>query len=625
MTSRSTRREESQQSDRVRRTSTSPVSGVGPWVGPGVVILVFLGLTVWSWRKWSDPLVDFGRELYTPWQLVEGKVLYKDIGSLFGPLSQYWNALLFYLFGVSLTTLVFANLAVLAIMTGLLYKWLVSISDHLTAAASAVVLLTVFSFSQYTAIADYNFICPYSHEAVHGIALTVAMIYCLHRWISAGSLRDGALTGFCLGLVLLTKPEIGLGAAAAAASGIVAGSLRGNESACVLRGLPYFAAGALLPATLFFLYFFLHAPSLDAARFVLTGWTTLWRGEAAINAFYLNLIGLDEPLAHFIQSLEISTGIALFVGVAIVLDVQSERRLKYSFALCIACGAALFLTLLRLSDWIPWLEIGRPLPILVICLLALLLALYQRGRSDRTVAVPFCSLIAWAVFSLVLLGKIFFNVHLYHYGFYLAPPAMLLVVIGALWIVPRLLAHKWGCGRLFKGLALAALVALVVFYLHWSHEIYRLKTFQLGQDGDRFLTFGEEVDERGIAVRQALRIIDQVMPRNASFVVFPEGVMLNYLSRRTNPTPFINFMVPELREIGEANVLSALKSTEPDFIVVAHRDTSEYGVGFFGSDPSYGKAIMDWVGQHYAGVALIGNEPLQEARFGIKVLKRRTS
>src|SRR5512138_1747106 len=75
---------------------------------------VFLVLMWWSWRKWPDPIVDFGRELYVPWQLTQGKVLYRDIASLFGPLSPYVNALWMRVFGVSLITIAMCNAAIFA-------------------------------------------------------------------------------------------------------------------------------------------------------------------------------------------------------------------------------------------------------------------------------------------------------------------------------------------------------------------------------------------------------------------------------------------------------------------------------------------------------------------------------
>src|ERR1700704_2654176 len=104
--------------------------------------VTFVALASWSWRKWADPLVDFGRELYVPWQLANDKVLYRDIAHLFGPFSQYLNALWLRLFGVSLTTLVVSNLAILAAtVTGIHYLFATSCGPSAATAASMVVLL----------------------------------------------------------------------------------------------------------------------------------------------------------------------------------------------------------------------------------------------------------------------------------------------------------------------------------------------------------------------------------------------------------------------------------------------------------------------------------------------------
>ena len=61
-------------------------------------------------------IVDFGRELYVPWILYEGKELYKDLFYFNGPLSPYWNAIWFKLLGPVVFTLVYVNLGLLAIL-----------------------------------------------------------------------------------------------------------------------------------------------------------------------------------------------------------------------------------------------------------------------------------------------------------------------------------------------------------------------------------------------------------------------------------------------------------------------------------------------------------------------------
>lgn len=45
-----------------------------------LVIIFSASIMLWiSWAKWADVIVDFGRELYVPWVLNEGKELYKDL------------------------------------------------------------------------------------------------------------------------------------------------------------------------------------------------------------------------------------------------------------------------------------------------------------------------------------------------------------------------------------------------------------------------------------------------------------------------------------------------------------------------------------------------------------------
>src|SRR5882724_4177983 len=81
----------------------------------GLVIILFAyAVGAWlTWRKWPDLLVDFGAQLYLPWRISEGSVLYRDVMYLTGgPLSQYYHAALFKVFGVSFLTLIVSNLAI---------------------------------------------------------------------------------------------------------------------------------------------------------------------------------------------------------------------------------------------------------------------------------------------------------------------------------------------------------------------------------------------------------------------------------------------------------------------------------------------------------------------------------
>jgi hypothetical protein len=174
----------------------------------------------------------------------------------------------------------------------------------------------------------------------------------------------------------------------------------------------------------------------------------------------------------------------------------------------------------------------------------------------------------------------------------------------------------------FRALALGVLAAAVVYHLRWSQEFYRVKSVPVGRGGDAVITYVPEVSRTGAITATALRWIDEQMPPEATFVALPEGIMLNYLSRRVTTARQVNFMMTEAIAFGEGALLADLERRPPDYVLLVHKDTSEFGVGPFGADPRYGRRIMHWVYRHYRPVALFGDEPFRDARFGIKVLKR---
>src|SRR5215831_4354737 len=57
--------------------------------GLAALILLWI-LKIWStWANWGTLDIDCGREMYVPKVLAEGKVLYRDIWYLYGPVAPY--------------------------------------------------------------------------------------------------------------------------------------------------------------------------------------------------------------------------------------------------------------------------------------------------------------------------------------------------------------------------------------------------------------------------------------------------------------------------------------------------------------------------------------------------------
>src|SRR5262245_25450049 len=71
----------------------APLAPLAPFAGPAAIVLVSAAALAWTWRKWPDVIVDYGREIYLAWRLSRGGVLYVDAAHFSGPLSPYLNAL----------------------------------------------------------------------------------------------------------------------------------------------------------------------------------------------------------------------------------------------------------------------------------------------------------------------------------------------------------------------------------------------------------------------------------------------------------------------------------------------------------------------------------------------------
>src|SRR5437016_2823869 len=175
-------------------------------------LVTLAGLVIWSltvsWRRWPDPLIDFGRELYAPWRLANGGLLYHDVDDFYGPLSKYCNAILFIFFKPGLMVLVTANLVVFGAITSVLYLILRRAWGFGAALFASAVFIAVFGFSQFVSSGNYNYATPYSHEATHGLLLCLLLVFVLAKWVQEATPSRSFLAGFLFGLTALLKPEI---------------------------------------------------------------------------------------------------------------------------------------------------------------------------------------------------------------------------------------------------------------------------------------------------------------------------------------------------------------------------------------------------------------------------------
>jgi hypothetical protein len=586
-----------------------------PWAGLTIVAVAFVVLATVTWRKWPNVLIDFGLQLYLPWRIDQGAVLYRDLHYLSGgPFSQYFNALLFKIFGVSFRTLIFANLAITAALLVLIYRRFLAAADRWTATTICLGIVLVFAFSEYTVVGNYNYIAPYSHELFHGLVLSTLAIAFLSDWVGKQKIRYAFAAGVCFGLVFLTKPEIFVALAAGVITAFVLGYLTHRQGNFLVKSAGAFLASAAVPVLGFSLYF-LHSESWrDSLYSVAFAWAPLWLTPVARNHYYLWCSGLDDPVYHLRQMAIHFFCVALVVAIYARLFQQrtglGSKRITW---------LVLIIPLLAAASWFNWFDCGASLPLLVLTACILLVKYYKTLSVGQEMSFP----LLWSVFSLLLLGKLGLFPRIWHYGFALAMPAAVTAMFLLLWLLPVLLEKKYNVDpQPYRRAVWLVLMIGFGFLLHVSESWYSAKTLGVGQGGDRILTFDRQHELTGAGVQLTLDWIEKNVPSDGTLAVLPEGTTINYLSHRVNPTPCPDWTPTVLTAFGQADMTAAFEKNPPDYICLVTRDMAEFGVGSFGSSVGYGGDVMQWIGKNYQPVYQVGHEPLRSGMFGIEILER---
>ena len=562
------------------------------WIGPLLIAAAGIIMLAWSWQTWPDPLVDFGAQLYIPWRIVAGQSLYRDIAYFNGPLSQYLNAGLFALFGVGLRTLVWANVAILALVLTLIYQLACRVSGRVAATAVCLTFVLVFAFGQGVAIGNYNWVTPYVHELTHGVALGLLGIALVDRhqrterpiWLLAA--------GLTLGLTFLTKAEPMAAATAATLAQLTAHRPARQKFTLLL------CSAAIIPMiATFILSIFMPFPI--ALRGVAGSWPWVFDTQIAALPFYRTVSGLDHLAANLAAMCRWTLGYALVLLPAIFVALRVHRRRK-------AISLIVFVAVAAIVGWrffqTDWNSMIRPLPL---CLLALLIPTIRR-RDPLPLSL--------VIFSLVLLAKISLNAHVFHYGFVLAMPGTLVLVAVCAHHIPKWVEQRNGSAGVFRAAVAAAWLAGITATLYVDAHFFAARRWTVATGSDAFLA-----NSRGPEIQHISDLIRQQTPASGTLAVFPQGLMLNYLTRRPDSIPQVNFMPPEVLAAGENNILSAFAARPPDLIVL---NTSTIAQDQFQLDQSYffGRSTLAWIQQNYEPVAAEYPPP---APLGLVLLRRK--
>lgn len=587
---------------------------------------IFLGLCLLllsfvSWRKTAEVITDFGMQLYIPWQIIEGKDLYRDIAWKHGPFSQYFNALLFQIFGASLTTLLVANTCLTATLTWLIYRIFHFLSDRLTALTAASLFLFLFAFSAYTGMGNWNFITPYTHEATHGTFLAVGMISALIEYQRKTERRWLVVVGLVLGAIALTKLEFLLAALAVVTVWFSPGVLTGNRR-CLLDVTIVTALAFAIIGLMFGILAFRLSPG-PALHFLVESWTTPFRSDPMQTAFYRGHMGIDKLWRNLWFSGMQTFGVATTTAAILGLEVFGKGITGGRTA--IKLGLVVLPLALVAAFGFPFNAVCAPFPLLCLGGMAFGIRKYRQHSNDADCRARALLLCAWSVLGFVFLLKIFFLIRIQLYGFIHCLPAMMLAIGLFTGLLPASLKRKGYGGDFARTFFLTLVIIGGIAYFNRSNTFFLQKNFQIGPGADSLIVAPPELDSRGKFMAITGQILAERLKPGDTVAVIPEGVLLNYWLKTPTPGPYLAYTPYDLTTFGgEAATLARLKQTPPTFVVLVHRTTAEWNIPDFGTTPAYGQDLMRWIREDFRETHCIGAEPFTSNQFGIAIYERKS-
>lgn len=594
------------------------------------------GLAGWllieSWGRWVDPVIDFGREVYLPWRVLQGEHPGRDYVHPYGPLSVYWNAGVFAVGGVSVRTLVLANLALFAALLIALNAVLRRSFGYLPAAIATLVAVAVFGFPHYWGINNYTYAAPYSHEATHGMLALLGLLAWLGRPKGRASAWNGLGAGILFGLCCLTKSEYVLAGAAvvlAAAARFWRNCPKHSaaepqlqtkvRSAAFVRGafggtlLVLVIAASLLTSAM---------PFADAARLTANAILAPFvYADYSKSAHVLRFLGADN-LASNLRTLAFwgAGTLAVLAVVTLVagrLATRGDRWLKWVFGTAI--GALAAATIIR----IPWLFCGTAFPALLLAgALILGRAVRARTRAGQPFSLRHWNQVLLLLAAVAMLARMAFDPTISHYGFFQA-------LLAATWICGFLLGEwpnfatpsPWARRVLCAG-TLIVLLGGAGSLVRTSLKFYQVKSTPIGEGPDRIFGYSSNVYLMPELWELARRYVVANSAPDSSLLVIPEGISLNYWTRRRHPLRIVDLLPATLR-LNRGEVLAELAARPPDLVVLVSRpNMEELGFKAYGQDATSGKTIVDWVIAHYTRVAHDGSPPFAPGGVGIEIYRR---
>ncbi len=551
--------------------------------GLSTLILIWAALLHATWATWGSLTVDSGHEMYIPTVLAEGKMLYRDVWFMYGPLAPYFNSFLFRVFGAHLNVLYWAGSlsalgsAVFLYLTGMrLSSWLAGFT------AGTVLLLEAFHPTFFC------FPLPYSFSAVYG-CLTACIFLWLVVTVSAckgWGWMFGA--GMAAAAALLLKLEFGTACYATLALLIVARGFQRCSWRSILRD-----SIAILPGILICAVVIRWMISIAGVNFILQenfmSWPTSYFMRT-YGKFWLAQTGFSLSLPAFAEAAKQALiFLGFWQGAHLLLTWKRPRRGSILLRVVLFLAALAYLVI-----YVPGGDVSHallfPKEMVLYVTLAGLAALFYFWRQREIARAS--ALILVLIFSGLLAFRILLRMAPWDYAIYYNGPVVLSFLLLLRPFIP-----EFGNSRrsFFVAEMLVCLGCLAAPGLY-ARRVASETAGWVPLTTER----GTIIVKKSLAdqYRVAIQFMKEKNAQGEAVLSVTEDTSLYFLSGTHCPTRVFAFN-PGMLVPGKmtAEVINELERNNVRYLIWSNRIYPEYGALRFGVD--FDRPMGNYLMSHY--------------------------
>ena len=563
----------------------------------------------------GSPITDcFAQGAYIPAEILKGKILYKDIIVPYGPISYQFNAILFIVFGEHLNTLYAAGIVNSLVILSTIYLIARSISSRWVAFTVSFMVMILCVFHYYI----FNYVFPYSYAMIYALSTFLLSLSFIIYYLKTSNPRYIPISFVFIGISILNKPDFFLFLFILLA---ITSLLKPVPVKYLLVSL---IASVIIPI-ISWSFLFLQGLTLSdlssyffyMKKFIHSPDTKYFYGVS------ITLQNIKTYFDYYISSFRyisiICLVLTIFIYPSLLLVHNKYTRLKFPKIITII---AFYLTspiiIIFLNKYLKNIRSGVEFCWIVLATILITLFIIgfhlikSRNQQDKIKNLPTKDkiLILIAITGIIISLRSGFFLTFQAFGTFLLPLLLMVNVIFITDYLPGYLKFldknvwKKTCSIILAAIAIS--IALKYMYIVNNNVKYPVTT-------KKGTIYTSQIYAKPL--NDAIKYISEEMPQNASFIMIPQGPILNFLTDHSSHGWYYDLIPPTILSFGEDKIIKDLEKNPPDYIFVNNRDTVEWGFSYFGKD--YGLKINHFIKQNYKLEKEVGNE------FSIKIYERK--